>query len=107
MKSFNFFIELLIKASIILILILAAFMEHEYSYYTFLRWCVTFSSIYFIYKAYTEKEVGLIIIFTAIALLFNPFHKFIFQRETWRLIDIIISTILLLTIIYEWKISKK
>jgi len=106
MKNFNFVIDILIKLGIILVLIIAASFEHQYSYYIFVRWSITFTLIYFAYKAFTENHIGLLILFGSIALLFNPFYKFAFQRETWKLIDYIISGMILLTILYDWKKSK-
>lgn len=99
--NFNFLIELLIKLGIIIILIMAASMNHQYSYYLFVRWTVTFSSLYFVYKSHKRKRNGLLIYYCAVALLFNPFEKFTFQKNIWNLIDFLISAITIITIVID------
>jgi hypothetical protein len=99
-KTLDFTIELLIKLGIIVILILAASIDHQYTFYTFVRWLVMCPSVYLLYKSYSEKEFGLVILFASIALLFNPFHKFGFQRDMWKILDYMVAGMILLTIIY-------
>jgi uncharacterized protein DUF6804 len=98
-------ITVLIKLSVTLALIIAATTQQEYSYYTFIRWLVMVSFIYFAYQSYTKHQVGLIIFFIAAALLFNPFIKFWFQKSTWHLIDCIVAGITLATVIFAKKID--
>jgi len=107
MKNYKFVIEVLIKLGIILILILAASMEHQYTYYIFVRWSVTFAFIYFIYKSFIQEQIGLVIYYFAAAILFNPFRQFTFQKETWHLFDYLIATMTFLTIIVDWSYLKK
>ncbi len=47
------------------------------------------------------------IYFSIVAILFNPLKPFWFQKETWHLIDWIVSAITLLTIYFDWKINSK
>ena len=82
---------LILKLGIIAALITGAATTQEYSYYLFLRWLVTFSSIYFAYRSYLRHRVDILFFFLATAILFNPFLKFWFQKATWHLIDFIIA----------------
>ena len=61
-----------------------------------------FAFIYFAYKSYTKKQIGLLIYFVAVAILFNPFQKVGFQKETWHLIDYLVTAITAGTIVYDW-----
>lgn len=94
-------IDIIIKLGITVALIMAAATKQQYSYYNFIRWLVMIPFIYFSYKAYQKKQFGLLIYFGLVAILFNPFHKFWFQKQTWHLIDYLIASITALTIIFD------
>jgi uncharacterized membrane protein YbhN (UPF0104 family) len=96
-------IDIVLKLGVTIVLIIGAAATQQYSYYSFLRWVVMATSIYFIYKSYTRNHIGLLIFFSTIAILFNPFKPFHFQRETWHLIDYIVCAIILVTIYFDWE----
>lgn len=95
-------IDTLIKLGVGIMLVVAATTKQQYSFYSFLRWAVMIPSIYFAYKSLSNKQIGLLIYFLATAILFNPFKKIWFQKETWHIIDYLVTFILLVTIIYDW-----
>lgn len=95
-------IDTIIKLGVIAILIIAATTRQQYSYYTFVRWVVLTSSIYFAYTTFKQQRTGLAIYFAMVAILFNPFKPFWFQKETWHLVDYIVSAITLATIYFDW-----
>lgn len=103
----NLIIDSIIKIGVIIVLIIGASTKQEYSYYTFLRWLVMVSAIYFSYKAFSSKQIGLLILFLSLAILFNPFQKFWFQKSTWALIDYIVSFILITIIAYDILITRR
>jgi len=94
-------ISTIIKSIIIVLLIAAAFGQQEYSYYNLLRWCLTGSSTYFIYTSITKKETGLAIYFSVLTILFNPFKKVWFNKETWLIFNYVVIIMLVLTIVQE------
>lgn len=96
-------VDTLIKSGAIAILIIAASTKQQYSYYTFVRWFVFATSVYFAYTTYTKKQNGLVIYFACVAILFNPFKPIWFQKETWHLIDYLIAAITAITIFFDWK----
>ena len=98
----NRIIDTIIKLGVIVILIIAAATSQQYSYYTFVRWVVLTSSIYFAYMTFKQQSTGLAIYFAMVAILFNPFKPVWFQKETWHLIDYIVSAIMLATIYFDW-----
>lgn len=104
MKSYKtgLIIDSFAKLGVIAALIIAATTKQEYSYYTFLRWLVMTTSIYFVYKTFDKKQIGLVIFFVATAILFNPFQKFWFQKDSWHLIDFIVAGITSTTVIFDW-----
>lgn len=95
-------IDAIIKIGVVIILIVAATTKQQYSYYALVRWTVLTVSIYFAYKTFSQKRMGLSIFFTILAILFNPFKQFKFQKETWHLIDYLVSAIILMTVYFDW-----
>jgi len=95
-------IDTIIKIGVVAILIVAATTKQQYSYYSFVRWAVLTASIYLAYKTFSQKQIGLTIFFAILAILFNPFKQFSFQKETWHLIDYLVSAIILVTIYFDW-----
>lgn len=95
-------IDTIIKIGVVAILIVAATTKQQYSYYSFVRWAVLTASIYLAYKTFPQKQIGLTIFFAILAILFNPFKQFSFQKETWHLIDYLVSAIILVTIYFDW-----
>lgn len=91
----------LLKVSNIVSLLFAIFSKQEYSYFIFLRWFIMTSFVYYSCKSFTEKQVGLFIFYVATSILFNPFKKVWFQKDTWHLIDGLVAALLLLTILYD------
>ncbi len=94
-------LNVLIKISVAVLLVVAASTRQQYSFYSFLRWAVMIPCVYFAYQYYTQKQIGLVILYAAIALLFNPFQKFWFQKETWHLVDYLVAAIIAGTIVYD------
>ncbi len=96
-------IDILLKIGIAIVLIIAATTKQQYSFYIFVRWAVMATSLYFAYKTYEMKQIGLVIYFSIIAILFNPLKPIWFQKETWHIIDWIVAMVNLLTIYFDWK----
>ena len=109
MKNFNLQLitNTFIKIGVIAALIIGVFTKQEYSYYMFLRWLIATSFVYFGVYSYSKQQFGILIFYIAIAILFNPFKIFTFQKETWHLIDLIIAGIVLITIFIDVIFYKK
>lgn len=98
----------IVKLGVIATLIIAAATRQQYIYYTFVRWVVFATSAYFTFTTYNQKQIGLSIYFSCLAILFNPFKPFWFQKATWHLIDYFVAAIIGASLIFDWKtISKK
>jgi arginine exporter protein ArgO len=99
-------INTVIKLGVIAILLVAALAQQQYSYYTFVRWAVMTSSLYFAYTTFRQQQTGLTIYFVVLAILFNPIKPFWFQKETWHLIDYVVLAITLVSIYFDWTKTK-
>lgn len=95
-------IDTIVKLGAVVALIIAASTKQEYSFYTFLRWLMTGASINFAYQTFKKREIGLTIFFTISAIIFNPIMKIWFQKDTWQIIDYLVASFLILTIVYDW-----
>ncbi len=95
-------VDTIIKFGIIVVLIIAAATRQQYSYYIFVRWVVFGTSIYYAYTNYDNKQTGLVIYFSCVAILFNPFKSFGIQKATWHLIDYLVAIITVVLLIYNW-----
>lgn len=71
------------------IALLIAIADMPYEYYQLLRFFICGVGGYGAYLVYQQKKIGWVWTMGIIALLFNPFAKFYFGRETWKLIDFI------------------
>ena len=80
--------------SILLFLCLA---DMPYGYYQFVRFI---SCIVFAYFAYEENsnQSKLVLVYVALAALFQPFFKISLGRELWNIVDVIVAVFLILTI---------
>lgn len=96
----NKFFYILLKLATIVVLVVAATTKQHYNYYTFVHWYIFATSIYLAVKS-RENGIFTIVLFSAFAILFNPFREFIFSKHIWGIIDLIVSALILLTI--DWK----
>lgn len=99
-------IDITIKLGVIITLIVAASTNQQYSYYQFVRWAIMVTSLYFAYKALISNSIGLLIFFMSVSIIFNSFKPIQFQKETWHLIDYIVSIVILVTIYFDWNKTK-
>lgn len=100
-------IDTLVKTGVVVVLVIGATTKQEYSYYTFLRWLVMTTSVYFAYKSFGKKQIGLLIYFVALIILFNPIQKVWFHKETWHLIDYLVAGFTTSTVVFDWLQNKK
>lgn len=81
-----------------------ALADMPYGYYQLLRFLVCGVGAYGAYLAYQQKKTGWSWTLGIIALLFNPFMKFYFGKEVWKVLDLVGGIIFL---IYFFKRMKK
>ena len=75
---------------------LLALTDLPYGYYQLLRIVVTASAIWIAYACYHQgKKVG-VVVFSVIAVIFNPIAKIHMEREIHAIFNILTATILML-----------
>jgi len=83
---------------VLAILLLLCLVDMSYDYYQFVRLMSFFG---FGYLAYEKREQGLkneMILFGALALLFQPFIKISLGRELWNVFDLIVGVGLIISV---------
>jgi hypothetical protein len=77
----------------------------EIGYFTFLRWVVTASSVYYLYVIYKNihRWSFWVWVFILLAILFNPIVPVYLDRDTWQFFDFLA---LILFSIYFFRLRK-
>ena len=88
---------------IIAILLLLCLADMPYGYYTLVRFASTFVFAYLSYEYFHSKKDGLGLVFAALALLFQPFFKFVLGRTIWNIVDVIVAVGLIYLIVSSSK----
>lgn len=87
LKKINNYVVLLI-ITICFLFVACAGENLDYGFYQLLRFAVTILSSWNAVKVYKENQQSFwLVVFIAIAILFNPVIKITFEREIWQTID--------------------
>lgn len=81
-------------------LLIYATSRHPYSYYIFLRWYIFISSIYLAYYSDKSKSKLWFVIFSVIALLFNPLIPIYLDKDIWSVVDVLCAIVIFVSIFY-------
>jgi hypothetical protein len=89
--------EKLIKIALAILLLLCLF-HMPYSYYQIFRFIAVVGFAILAYYEYERKNIPLVIVFVALALLFQPLVKVPLGRQVWIIIDVIVAAGLVVTV---------
>lgn len=93
----------LVKITLAVLLSICLF-KMPYGYYQFVR---VASVIGFIYLAVESKWIIEKIICVLLAVLFQPFYKFVIHKNQWDKIDIAVACLLVISIVVDLLFMKK
>lgn len=65
--------------------------DMPYGYYQFVRFAALVGFVILAYQAYEQKKQTELIIYVALALLFQPFVKVALGRTIWNLVDVLVG----------------
>ena len=88
---------------ILAILLVGCLMDFPYYYYQFVRIVATIVFAYLAFTANEQQSKNNVVIYIADAILFQPFAKIAFGRTIWNIVDIVVATELLLSILKQKK----
>ncbi len=88
-----------ISIKLILVALFVGCLFHmPYGYYQFVRFLGMFGFILLAYFSSQRNQKMAIIIYIALALLFQPFIKLALGRTYWNIVDVIVSAGLIISI---------
>lgn len=88
------------------ILFLLCLARMPYGYYQFVRFLAFVGFVVLAYKIINESNKTELIIYCALALLFQPFIKISLGRQMWNFIDVIVAIGLITSIFFNAKKTK-
>lgn len=89
--------EKLIKITLAILFFLCL-AKMPYGYYQFVRFAGLIGFAILAYQANQQNKQAEMIVFGALALLFQPFFKIALGRELWNIVDVIVGTGLIISI---------
>jgi hypothetical protein len=72
--------------------------DMPYGYYEFVRFAGLVGFAILAYKANEQGKQGEVVLFGALALLFQPFFKIALGREIWNIVDVVVGIGLILSV---------
>lgn len=83
---------------ILSILFLLCLLNMPYSYYQAVRFVGLLGFALLAYFSYHENKKVELIVYAALALLFQPFIKIALGRTVWNIVDVIVSAFLIISL---------
>ena len=80
------------------ILFLLCLLNMPYSYYQAVRFVALLGFALLAYFSYEENKKVELIVYAALALLFQPFIKVALGRTVWNIVDVIVSAGLIISL---------
>ena len=80
------------------ILLLLCLVDMPYGFYQFVRFASLIGFGILAYSAHKEKKNTEMVIYGALALLFQPFFKISLGRELWNIVDLIVAVGLIISL---------
>tara|TARA_B110000908_G_C10020882_1_gene342854 strand:+ start:308 stop:601 length:294 start_codon:yes stop_codon:yes gene_type:complete len=93
-------LEKIIKISLAVLLSLCLF-DMPYGFYQFVRFTALIGFGILAYQANENDNQTELIIYGALALMFQPFFKISFGRDLWNIIDVVVGIGLLISVLKE------
>ena len=91
---------------ILAILLFVCLADMPYGYYELVRFLALAAFGYLAFEA-RNKNQNIVVVYIILALLFQPFFKLSLGRTIWNVVDVIVASGLLYSLISEQIISKR
>lgn len=88
---------------VLAVLLVGCLLNMPYGYYQLVRFVALIGFAVLAYHANKEERHTQMIIYGALALLFQPFLKIALGRELWNIVDIVVAVGLIFSIIRSKK----
>ena len=84
-----------------IILLGIATFDLPYEYYTFLRFYMCICCALWSFSSLKFENKFFFFTFGFVAILFNPIFKFSFVKDTWIIIDLIVASLLFISLFFK------
>ncbi|MEI6681945.1 MAG: DUF6804 family protein [Bacteroidota bacterium] len=98
----KFSVENQVKTALAILLAVCLF-DMPYGYYQLLRFVAVVGFAILAYYEYERKVIPLVILYVALAFLFQPLQKVALGRELWMAVDLVIAVGLVVSILIRRK----
>ena len=98
----KFTLENQVKTALAMLLVICLF-DMPYGYYQLLRFVSVVGFAILAYFEYERKIIPLVILYVALAFLFQPLQKVALGREIWMAVDLVVATGLVISIFIRRK----
>ncbi len=88
-------------------LLLICLLDMPYGYYQFVRFTAMIVFSILAYQASQKEQNALMVIFIALAILFQPLIKISLGRSLWNLVDVVVAAGLIFSIYFESKLKNQ
>lgn len=88
---------------ILSVLFFICLADMPYGYYQFVRFAGLLGFTILAYKAHEQNKQTEMLIYSGLALLFQPFFKIAFGRQIWNIVDVIVGIGLILSMFINTK----
>lgn len=92
---------------ILAILFFVCLLDMPYGYYQFVRFAGLVGFVILAYQANLQGRQTETIIYSALALLFQPFFKIALGRQIWNIADVVIGLGLLISLFTKSKVGNE
>lgn len=88
---------------ILSIALLLCLLDMPYGYYQLVRFFALVVFVFLSYQCYKQGDNNLSYLYAVLAILFQPFIKISLGREIWNIVDVIVGTLLIITVFWKRK----
>lgn len=87
-----------IASLVLVVVLLLCLCPMPYGFYTIVRLATAVIGICWAVKFYNEQSISKAIVAGAIAVLFQPLVKIVWDRLTWNVVDIVVAVLIVIIV---------
>jgi len=91
---------------ILSILLFLCLLDMPYGFYQLVRFVALVGFGILAYDSHKKNNMTLVVVYAALALLFQPFIKIALGRELWNIVDVVVGLFLLGSLIGKRDLNK-
>lgn len=80
--------------------LLGSFGNFPFAYYQLMNWIAAGAALMTAYQARQQEKAVFMWLFILIAVIFNPIAPFFFSNDTWRIADIVVVLLFLISFFF-------